>query len=90
MLGGALVGIATSAAIVWLKSKDLPNYLIAVAITLIPGLAVPVWLSLLLGIPYWVLVSSIILGQLVSGIVGAAFVTALEKKEVLTEIIDKR
>jgi uncharacterized membrane protein len=30
MLGGALVGIATSAAIVWLKSKDLPNYLIAV------------------------------------------------------------
>ena len=90
MLGGALVGIATSAAIVWLKSKDLPNYLIAVAITLIPGLAVPVWLSLLLGIPYWVLLSSIILGQLVSGIVGAAFVTALEKKEVLTEIIDKR
>ena len=90
MLGGALVGIATSAAIVWLKSKDLPNYLIAVAIALIPGLAVPVWLSLLLGIPYWVLVSSIILGQLVSGIIGAAFVTALEKKEILTEIIDKR
>ena len=90
MLGGALVGIATSGAIAGVKSKDLPNYLTAVAITLIPGLAVPVWLSLLLGIPYWVLLSSIILGQLVSGIVGAAFVTALEKKEVLTEIIDKR
>lgn len=63
MLGGALVGSATSAAIVWLKSKNLPNYLIALAITMIPGLGVPIWLSLLLGIPYWVLASSIILGQ---------------------------
>ena len=90
MLGGALVGSATSAAIVWIKNKNLPNYVIALAITLIPGLGVPIWLSLLLGIPYWVLASSIILGQLVSGIVGAALVTALEKKEVLTEVIDKR
>ena len=64
--------------------------LIALAITMIRGLGVPIWLFLLLGIPYWVLASSIILGQLVSGIVGAAFVTALEKKKVLTEIIDKR
>ncbi|MGE4590032.1 MAG: QueT transporter family protein [Acidaminococcaceae bacterium] len=90
MIGGALVGVATSAAIVWLKDKKMPNYFIAVVITLIPGLVVPIWLSVLLDIPYWGLVSSIILGQLVSGIIGAALVTALEKNEILTEAIDKR
>ena len=90
MIGGALVGSATSAFIVWLKSKEFPNYLIAAAITFIPGLGVPIWLSVILGIPYWVLASSIILGQFVPGIVGAVLVTALEKKEILTEVMDKR
>lgn len=90
MIGGALVGSATSATIVWLKRKLLPNYFIVLAITLIPGLGVPVWLSLLLDIPYWLLVSSIVFGQFVSGIAGFVLVTCLEKKEVLTAIFDKR
>ena len=40
---------------------------------------VPVWLSLLLHIPYVVLVSSLLVGQLISGIAGMLLVNALER-----------
>lgn len=79
MLGGGIVGMATTAAIVLAKRHGCGNWCIWLAITLVPGLGVPVWLSVLLGLPYWLLASSLLAGQFICGAAGAALVTALEK-----------
>lgn len=84
-LGGTLVGITSAGLIVLVKKYHLPNYLIAVIITLVPGLCVPIWLSLLLHIPYLVLAPSLVIGQVIPGIVGACLVTALEKRGVVEQ-----
>lgn len=82
MFGGGLVGIATSMAIVCAKRQQFGNWTIMLAITLIPGLGVPIWLSVLLDLPYWLLASTVLVGQLISGFVGMILVTALERYEV--------
>ena len=86
MIGGGIVGIVTTYVIVLAKRYGCGNWCILFAITLIPGLGVPVWLSVLLDLPYWLLASSVLLlassvlvGQFVCGLAGAALVTALEK-----------
>lgn len=78
MIGGALVGFATCSAIVLVRKFNLPGYFIALAITLIPGLCVPIWLSMLLDIPYLVLMPALVIGQITPGIVGYLAVNALD------------
>lgn len=85
MLGGALVGFVTGASIVWVKKQQLSNWFIAVLITLVPGLMVPVWLSILLGIPYLILMPAIVIGQIVPGIVGTLLVIALERNNQMAK-----
>lgn len=85
MLGGALVGFGTGASIVWVKKQQLSNWFIAVLITLVPGLMVPVWLSILLGIPYLILMPAIAIGQIVPGIVGTLLVIALERNKQMAK-----
>ena len=80
MIGGFCVGILTTSLIVMVKKYNLPNILIAVIITLIPGLGVPVWLSYLLHIPYKILAFSLVIGQVIPGIVGGVLATAMEKR----------
>lgn len=79
MLGGGIVGIVTTGLIVLAKRHGCGNWFIALAITLVPGLGVPVWLSILLDLPYWLLASSVLVGQFICGVAGMALVTALEK-----------
>ena len=79
MIGGGLVAIVTTGIIVWGKRRGLGNWIIAAAITLVPGLGVPIWLSILLNIPYMVLASTLLVGQFICGIAGMLLVTALEK-----------
>ena len=79
MLGGALVGLLTSSLIVWGKRRGWGNWIILVAVTMVPGLGVPLWLAVLLDIPYLVLASSLLVGQLVCGISSLLLVGALEK-----------
>lgn len=79
MIGGGIVGVATTYLIVTLKRRGCGNWCILMAITLVPGLGVPVWLSVLLDIPYLVLAPTIVIGQFICGIAGMALVTALEK-----------
>ena len=51
----------------------------AIPITLIPALGVSLWLSKLLGIPYWALAASLLVGQAIAGVVGAMLVNALKR-----------
>lgn len=79
IVGGFAVGIATTAVIAFGKRHGCGNWIVWVAITLVPGLGVPLWLSAILQIPYWVLASTILVGQCISGFAGMMLVSALER-----------
>lgn len=80
MLGGCCVGIISGTLISLVKKHNLPNFLITMIIIFIPGLGVASWLSYLLHIPYSILAISLVVGQVIPGIVGAVLVTALERR----------
>ncbi len=77
-----IVGVLTTSLIVYGKKKGWGNWIILLAVTFIPGLLVPTWLSVILNLPYWILASSILVGQAICGIVSMALVGALEKTGV--------
>ncbi len=79
MFGGALVGIVSAALIYGVKKYNLNPWFIALPIWLVPSLAVPVWLSYLLQLPYSVLVVNLLVGQAVPAIVGVILVQVLER-----------
>lgn len=79
IVGGGIVGVLTTVLIVFGRRMGCGNWIIAVAITLVPGLLVPLWLSVILNLPYWLLASTILVGQAVCGIAGMLLVTALER-----------
>ena len=80
IIGGLVVGLLTSSSIVLIRKFNLPRFLIIFPIILIPGLGVPLYLHILLDLPYWVLASSVLIGQIVPAIVGYLLVLALEKR----------
>lgn len=71
MIGGTIVGIATSSLVCLLARCRVNYWLIALPIIFIPGLTVPVWLSWLIGVPYQALALSLCTGQIIPGIAGA-------------------
>lgn len=79
---GFIMGLLTSGAIALGRRHGLGCWVVAVVVTLFPGLGVPVWLSYLLKIPYSILVASLLVGQFISGITGMMLVRALEKADV--------
>ena len=48
-------------------------------IALIPALGVSSWLSWLLGVPYYIMAGSLLVGQAVAGVAGALLLRALWK-----------
>lgn len=81
-IGGFMMGILTSGTIVLGKRCGFGAWIVAVVVTLLPGLGVPLWLSCLLQIPYPILAASLLVGQFVSGVAGMFLVQALEKANV--------
>ncbi len=78
MVGGFCVGLITTQAVSWVRGRGLPDWLLAVPIVLGPGLLVPVWLSVLLKLPYGVLAISLVMGQLLPAVIGVLLVKQLE------------
>ena len=77
ILGGTLVGMFASGCCALLGRRRINSWAVVAPITLIPALMVPIWLSMLLGVPYPALVASLLVGQFISGIAGALLVKAL-------------
>ena len=77
MLGGLAAGIVT--AFCCFAFRKINTFLVAVPIIAVPTLLVPLWLQYLLGVPYWTLVLSIGVGQVLPGILGILIVKYLEK-----------
>lgn len=80
MLGGLAVSLITSTSIYLIRKYKLSDLLIAIPIIIFPGLLVPIWLSIFIKVPYIVLAISILIGQIIPGIVGVILVKQLKNK----------
>ena len=79
LIGGFIVGLITSGGVYYVRRAKLPPVLIIPIIILGPALIVPVWLSYLIGVPYFTLVISLSLGQTPPAIAGYILVKMLER-----------
>lgn len=82
MIGGCLVGIATTGAVSIIGKRKLHEVFVVVPIILIPGLLVPSYLSILLHVPYEALAFSLCMGQSVPAILGVILITQIKKHYV--------
>lgn len=89
IVGGGLVGLLTTSLIVFGKKQGWGNWIVFLAVTFIPGLCVPMWLSVILNIPYWILASSVLVGQAICGVFSFMLVGALEKIGVNSTLLMK-
>ena len=79
IVGGGAVGLLTAGCCALLGRRGLSPWLVTAPITLIPALGVSLWLAGLLGMPYWLLAASLLVGQAIAGVVGGLLVSALKK-----------
>lgn len=77
IVGGGLVGLLTAGSCALLGRFHCKSWLVAVPIALIPSFGVSTYLSGMLGISYWALALSLLVGQIISGVAGAALIHAL-------------
>lgn len=77
IVGGGLVGLLTAGSCALLGRFHRSAWWTMVPIALIPALGVSLWLSALLGVPYLVMAGSLLVGQTISGFVGALLARAL-------------
>lgn len=79
VIGGFIIGILVSGSIALIRKFNLPVWLVALPIIFVIGFGVPLYLTFLLGVPYWALVINLIIGQTLPGIAGIFLAKALEK-----------
>lgn len=79
MVGGCLVGMATTASVAYIGKRNWSPWLVVLPITFIPGLGVSSWLSVLLKMPYTALAISLCIGQFVPAICGAGLIKVTRK-----------
>jgi len=77
---GGLVGIITALLVYAVRKYKLNIYFTILPIIFIPGLIVPIWLSMLLNVPYSALAISLCLGQVIPAILGLFLINALKNK----------
>lgn len=80
IIGGGVVGLLTSMLAYQVTRWQLSDWTIALPIILCPGLLVPIWLSILIAVPYEALAVSILIGQVIPGICGVILVKQLRSK----------
>ncbi|MEA4831234.1 MAG: QueT transporter family protein [Oscillospiraceae bacterium] len=77
MIGGFAAGVLTSLGCLYLRKISV--WLVGIPVLIIPTLLVPIWLSVLLTIPYMALVISVGIGQIAPAILAVFLVRYLEK-----------
>jgi uncharacterized membrane protein len=77
IFGGGLAGILTAGCCALLGKYKVNRWLVALPVALIPALLVSTWLSYLLSLPYLAMAASLLVGQIIAGLVGAILVRAL-------------
>jgi len=82
IVGGLGVGILTGALVALVRKMKLPMWMVIPPIILAPGFIVPLWLSPLTGMPYWLLVGLICGGQTPPAILGFLLIKALSMRKL--------
>lgn len=80
ILGGGFVGIFTALLVYCVRKYKLNIKFTILPIILIPGLIVPIWLSMILNVPYSTLAISLCLGQVIPAILGSFLIKTLKDK----------
>lgn len=80
ILGGGFVGILTALLVYCVRKYKLNITITILPIILIPGLIVPIWLSMILNVPYSALAVSLCLGQVIPAILGSFLIKVLKDK----------
>ena len=80
ILGGGFVGILTALLVYCVRKYKLNITLTILPIIFIPGLIVPIWLSMILNVPYSALATSLCLGQVIPAILGSFLIKVLKDK----------
>lgn len=80
ILGGGFVGIFTALLVYCVRKYKLNITFTILPIILIPGLIVPIWLSMILNVPYNTLAISLCLGQVIPAILGSFLIKTLKDK----------
>lgn len=80
ILGGGFVGILTALLVYYVRKYKLNITITILPIIFIPGLIVPIWLSMILNVPYSALATSLCLGQVIPAILGSFLIKALKDK----------
>ena len=80
IVGGFAAGIITTLLMVLIKKLRLNSWLTALPVALVPTLLVPLYLSRIINVPYFALVGSLFVGQLIAGIFGAVLVNIMKDK----------
>ncbi len=78
MIGGGIAGIITAGCCAAIRRFRLNEGLLALPVALVPSLLVPVWLSMLLGVPYRALVISLLAGQSLCGLFAVLLIKTLK------------
>jgi len=82
IVGGLIVGLITGGAVALVAKLRLPSLLTILPVVLGPALIVPIWLSVITGLPYLALVVNIALGQIIPAVVGYFLIRAISKRKV--------
>lgn len=80
ILGGGFVGILTALLVYCVRKYKLNITITILPIIFIPGLIVPIWLSMILNVPYSALATSLCLGQVIPAILGSFLIKVLKDK----------
>lgn len=79
IIGGFLVGLGTTGTIVLLRKWHCSVWFVALPILLVPGLGVPIYLSYLLNMPYWLLALNLCVGQAIPSVCGVLLIKLFQR-----------
>lgn len=82
IIGGGIVGGLTAWIVGIIGKKQWNVWFSVIPITIVPGCIVSIWLSLILQVPYPILVINLCAGQILPAILGVALVKKIRKLDV--------
>lgn len=77
-LGGFAAGLVTTLCVVAVRKLKLHFSVCAVPLVLGPALIVAIWLSSILKIPYFLMASNLMVGQIIPAVIGVVLIKGLE------------
>ena len=86
MVGGFIIGLITAGAIAILGRTSVPAWVAVLPIAIFPAFIVPIWLSVLLNIPYIILCFSLVVGQIVSAYTLGLFIIRSKRISALISV----